>query len=215
MSGETSPLWRAQAVAADAAGPAWRFAVAPGEALWIPDGDESHLPWLDWLTGIEAPPHGEVFWKGVEWRARSADAAAAERGRIGCVFADGGLLANLNMDENVWLPARIHRRADAAEAIETWARFFGVWPLPAVRTPAVRERARQKLAWTRAFAGQPDALILERPLREAAADDRARFLEGVRQLRAGGCAVIWIDAELNPATQQALEPLTQAAPAIG
>ena len=215
MSGETSPLWRVQAVAAEAGGPAWSFAVAPGEALWIPDGGENLLNWLDWLTGIESPPCGEVFWKGVEWRARSADAASAERGRMGAVFAGGGLLANLNMDENVWLPARIHRRANAAQDIEKWARFFNVWPLPTVRAPAVRERMRQKLAWTRAFAGQPEALVLERPLREAAAEDRARFLEGGRQLRASGCAVVWIDAELDPATRQALEPLIPAAPAIG
>ena len=115
--GESSELIRAEAVRGAAPGPAWSFALAPGAALWIPDGEDAGLAWLDWLTGIEPPPHGQVFWKGVEWRDRGPAAAAAERGRLGCVFAAGGLLANLDMDENVWLPARMHRREE-----RTWRR---------------------------------------------------------------------------------------------
>ena len=212
MDGESSELIRADAVRGAAPGPVWSFALAPGAATWIPDGADSGLAWLDWLTGIEPPPHGQVFWKGVEWRDRDPAAAAAERGRMGCLFADGGLLANLDMDENVWLPARIHRRADAAEAIEEWARFFGVWPLPAERAPAVRERDRRKLAWTRAFAGRPEMLVLERPLRDVLPEDRALFLEAVRQVRAGGGAVIWLDESLDAETQAALAPLARATP---
>ena len=212
MDGESSDVIRAAAVRGAAPGPAWSFALAPGAALWIPDGTDSGRTWLDWLTGIEPPPHGQVFWKGVEWRDRDPAAAAAERGRLGCVFADGGLLANLDMDENVWLPARIHRRADAAEAIEEWARFFGVWPLPAERAPAVRERDRRKILWTRAFAGNPEALVLERPLRDVPPEDRALFLEAVRQVRAGGSAVVWLEESLNAETQAALEPLARATP---
>ena len=212
MDGESSDVIRAAAVRGAAPGPAWSFALAPGAALWIPDGTDSGRTWLDWLTGIEPPPHGQVFWKGVEWRDRDPAAAAAERGRMGCLFADGGLLANLDMDENVWLPARIHRRADAAAAIEEWARFFGVWPLPAERAPAVRERDRRKLAWTRAFAGRPEMLVLERPLRDVLPEDRALFLEAVRQVRAGGGAVIWLDESLDAETQAALAPLARATP---
>ena len=211
--GTSSELIRAAAVRGAAPGPAWSFALAPGAALWIPDGTDSGRTWLDWLTGIEPPPHGQVFWKGVEWRDRDPAAAAAERGRLGCVFADGGLLANLDMDENVWLPARIHRRADAAEAIEEWARFFGVWPLPAERAPAVRERDRRKLAWTRAFAGRPEMLVLERPLRGAPAEDAARLRAAIARVRATGCAVVWLDEDLDAETRAALAPLAVAAPA--
>ncbi len=212
MDGESSDVIRAAAVRGAAPGPAWSFALAPGAALWIPDGTDSGRTWLDWLTGIEPPPHGQVFWKGVEWRDRDPAAAAAERGRIGCTFADGGLLANLDMDENVWLPARIHRRAAAAEAIEEWARFFGVWPLPAERAPAVRERDRRKIAWTRAFAGRPEMLVLERPLRGAPAEDAALLRAAVVRVRAAGCAVVWLDEDLDAETRAALAPLAVAAP---
>ena len=209
---ESSDLIRVGAVRGAAPGPAWSFAVPRGGAIWIPDGEDSGLAWLDWLTGIEPPPAGDVFWKGGEWRARGPDEAAAERGRLGCVFAAGGVVMNLDMDENVWLPARIHRRAAAAEAIEECARFFGVWPLPAERAPFVRERDRRKILWIRAFAGNPEALVLDQPLRETSAEDRAALLEAIRQVRQDGCAVVWLDLHLKAETRAALEPLACAAP---
>lgn len=193
-------------------GPAWNFAVSPGEALWIPDDENDEWPWLDWLTGIESPPAGEVFWRGVEWRQRAPGEAAAERGRVGCVFGAGGLVANLDMDENVWLPAHMHRRDGAAESIERWARFFRCWPLPAERAPAVRERDRRRILWTRAFAGNPQALVLERPVREMPADDRAMFLKALKEVRAAGCAVVWLEEILEAEVQAALAPLVVAAP---
>ncbi len=205
-------LIRASAVAGEPAGPAWSFTVPRGGALWIPDGGDAGLAWLDWLTGIESPPAGVVFWKGVEWRQRGPDEAAAERGRMGCVFAAGGLLANLDMDENAWLPARCHRRAGAAEAIEKWARFFHCWPLPQERAPAVRERDRRRIQWIRALAGNPEMLIVERPLRDVPGDDRALFLQAVREARAGGGAVVWLDETMDAETQAALEPLVRAGP---
>ena len=215
MGAASSEGFRAAGVRGTAGGAAWSFALSAGESLWIPDGEDSGMAWLDWLTGIEPPPAGEVFWEGVEWRERDPDAAAAERGRIGCVFAAGGLVANLDMDENVWLPARMHRREGAAEAIERWARFFGVWPLPAERAPFVRERDRRRILWTRAFAGEPAALVLERPLSGASAEDRALLLEAVKQVRARGGAVAWIDGTVDAETRAALAPLAEAAPEPG
>ena len=210
---ESSELIRVAAVQGPAlTGPAWSFAVPRGGSVWIPDGEDSGMAWLDWVTGIEPPPAGEVFWKGVEWRARGADEASAERGRMGCVFAAGGVVANLDMDENVWLPARIHRREGAAAGIEQWARYFGVWPLPAERWPAVSERNRRRLLWTRALAGKPEALVLERPLRDAPAEDRGLFLRAVQDLRAAGCAVVWLDETLDADARAALGPLADAKP---
>ncbi len=208
----TSERIRVEAVRGASPGGAWSFAVGRGGAVWIPDGEDSGLAWVDWVTGIEAPPEGEVCWKGVEWRERGPREASGERGRMGCVFASGGVIANLDMDENVWLPARMHRWEGAGESIERWARFFGVWPLPQERAPMVKDRDRRRILWARAFAGEPEALVLERPLRDAPGEDRARLLEAVRAARAGGCAVVWIDEELGAEARAALEPVARAAP---
>jgi ABC-type branched-subunit amino acid transport system ATPase component len=211
-SRDSSAVIRVAALQGPSLGRPWSFAVPPGGALWIPDDVDSDLAWLDWLTGIEPPPAGEVYWKGVEWRRRGPDAAAAERARIGCVFATGGLVANLDMDENVWLPSRIHRREGAAAAIEKWARFFRCWPLPPERAPAVRERDRRRLQWARAFAGAPEALVLERPLRDMPDEDGALFRQAVAGVRAAGCAVVWLEETLDAETRAALAPLACPAP---
>ena len=211
----TSERIRAEAVQGAAGGPAWTFAFSAGEVLWIPDGEDSGMAWLDWLTGIEPPPAGRVFWKGVEWRDRDPDAAAAARGRIGCTFASGGLVANLDMDENVWLPARMHRREAAAESIERWARFFGCWPLPPERAPTLRERDRRRILWTRAFSGDPEALVLEHPLRGVPPEDRDLLLAAAKQARTEGCAVAWVAESMDAETRAALEPAARAAPENG
>jgi len=188
-------------------GPAWSFSASPGEAVWIMDPRDSNSQWLDWLTGIIPPPRGKVFWEEVEWRDRSPDEASEERGRIGCVFATGGLVVNLDMDENVWLPAWMHRRDGAEESIEKWARQFGCWPLPQVRASTLPERMRRRILWTRAFSGNPSALILERPMIDMLDEDRKLFLDAVRQVRAAGCVVIWLDEALRADTAAALDPL--------
>jgi len=195
-------------------GPVWNFSVSPGEAVWIEDARDSEARWLDWLTGIEPPPIGRVCWDGVDWCEQSPDEASEERGKIGCVFAKGGLVVNLDMDENVWLPSLMHRREMAGEAIEKWAQFFGVWPLPQVRASTLSERIRRRILWVRAFSGDPDALILEQPMLDMLEEDRKLFLEAVRQVRAAGCVVIWLDEALRADTSAALEPLICVTPEV-
>ena len=212
MTSAFNTLIRVVNVTAEPGGGGWSFSVRPGEAVWIREEREVGRKWLDWLTGIEPPSSGAVEWKDVEWRLRSADEAAGQRGRIGCVLAGGGLLANLDMDENVWLPAQMHRREKAAEEIEKWARYFGCWPLPQERAPAVAEGRRRRILWTRAFAGRPEALVLERPLLDAGADDRDLLLRAVGQIRDTGCAIVWLDQQLRDEVRAALEPLVLAVP---
>ena len=211
-NGATREALRVAGVCSAPGAASWSFAVERGGAIWIPDGRESGLAWLDWLTGIEPPAAGEVFWKGVEWRRRGADEAAAERGRIGCVFADGGLVANLNMDENVWLPLRMHRRAGAEAQVERWARFFGCWPLPQERGPKLPEALRRRILWTRAFAVHPELLVLERPLRDSSPEDCRLFLNAIGLARGEGCAAVWLDDDLSAETRATLEPLADATP---
>jgi len=55
-------LIRAAAVQGPLLDAPWSFTLASGGALWIPEGPDSGRAWLDWLTGIEPPPDGEVFW---------------------------------------------------------------------------------------------------------------------------------------------------------
>jgi ABC-type transporter Mla maintaining outer membrane lipid asymmetry ATPase subunit MlaF len=207
---EKSGIPLLEALAAGAAeGATGSFALLPGGAAWIRPSSDSGPGWLDWIVGIEDPPRGDIRWKGEGWEQRGPDEASAERGRIGCVFGAGGLVVNLDMDENVWLPARIHRRPWASEEIERWARHFRCWPLPPERAPSVPEAMRKRLLLARAFAGRPELLALERPMNGLAIADRPLLLEGIARLRAAGCAVAWIDERMDTEVRAALEPLAE------
>lgn len=203
---QSNDLWRVDGVRGTPEGPVWSFSVPRGAACWLPVDAESPLPWMDWLTGLEEPSAGSIQWKGKTWASRSADDASVQRGRIGCLSGSSGLISNLDMDENVWLPARMHRQKDAAASIQKWAEFFGIWPLPPLRLPQMRERDRLRVLWTRLFAGEPEALLLDRPLGEVAApEDRRVFLDAVVQLHATGIPVVWI-------AEQAAEDIRAALP---
>ena len=71
----------------------------------------------------------------------------------------------------------------------------------------VKERDRRRLLWTRAFSGEPELLVLERPLREVPVEDRALFLKAVRQVRAEGRAVVWLEKTLEADVRATLEPV--------
>lgn len=192
------------------------FSVRGGEAVYLPGGGagigvvegtmEGGVPWLDGCLGLAAASPGAFLWRGRPWTEFSPDEAAVARGTAGVVPAGGGLLMNLDMDENVWLPARHHGRAGAAADIESWARFFGCWPLPEVRAGGVTPEMRQRLAWTRAFAGHPSAVLLEEAAMGTGVAARKDLLEGCRRLLAGGCAVVWIAPELEDEVAVALRP---------
>lgn len=191
--------------------PEWNFALRPGTAVFLEEAADT-LPagtprWLDLLLGLVVPgdgESGEVLWRGRLWAALPPDEAAAARGECGVVPAGGGLLTNLDMDENAWLPALWHRREDAEAGIAEWAAFFGCSPLPPARSHAVAPGMRRRTAWTRAFAGRPAVLVLEDAVEGATPADRKLLLDACRRKLSEGAAIAWIAAALEPDVAEAL-----------
>jgi ABC-type lipoprotein export system ATPase subunit len=193
--------------------PAVDFDLYPGTAVFLEesaDALEAGTPrWLDLLLGLEIPDPGEcgkALWRGRPWATLPPDNAASARGEFGTVPAGGGLLMNLDMDENVWLPALWHRRAGAAADIAEWAAFFRCAPLPAERAPALSPGVRRRIAWTRAFAGHPAGILLEDAAAGAPDADRSLLLDACRRKLADGCAIVWIASSLDPDASGALSP---------
>ena len=192
-------------------GPSWNFVLSPGSAVFLEESADA-LPadaprWLDLLLGLVVPEDdgaGAVFWRGRPWAEIPPDDASAARGECGVVPAGGGLLTNLDMDENVWLPALWHRREDAESDIAEWAAFFGCAPLPQARAHAVAPGIRRRIAWTRAFAGRPALLVLEDAAEGAAPDARRLLLDACRRKLSEGAAIAWIAPTLAPDVADAL-----------
>lgn len=191
------------------------FDLRPGTAVFLEEAGDAIAAgaprWLDLLLGLAIPDPdecGKVLWKGRPWGEIPPDEASAARGGCGVVPSGGGLLTNLDMDENAWLPALWHRRPDAAEELGKWSVFFGCAPLPQARAHAVASGLRRRIAWTRAFAGHPAVLFLEDADAGASDDDRRILLDACRLKLSEGCAIVWIAQTLDPDAAAALAPLS-------
>lgn len=216
------PILSARGLRRAAGLPAVDFDLRPGTAVFLEEHADTLAPgtprWLDLLLGLEIPDPGgcgEVLWRGTPWATIPPDAAATARGECGVVPAGGGLLTNLDMDENAWLPALWHRREDAEADIAGWAAFFGCFPLPQARAHAVAPGIRRRIAWTRAFAGRPALLVLEDAAAGASPDDRRLLLDACRRKLAEGCAIVWIAPALDPDAKTALSPFSVSEPRPG
>lgn len=194
--------------------PAFDFDLRPGGAIYLEESADALLDgsarWLDLLLGLEIPPPdecGQAIWRGRPWATLSPDDAASARGEFGPVPSGGGLLMNLDMDENVWLPVLWHRRAGEAADIAKWAAAFRCAPLPSERAISVSPGMRRRIAWTRAFAGRPAALVLEDAAGGAPPAERALLLDACRAKLAEGCAIVWIAPSLDPDVAASLSPL--------
>lgn len=192
--------------------PARDFDLRPGTALYLEESADTRTPgaprWLDLLLGLEIPDPdecGEVLWRGRPWAAIPPDDASAARGECGVVPAGGGLLTNLDMDENAWLPALWHRREDAEAELARWSAFFGCSPMPQARAHAVASGVRRRIAWTRAFAGHPAVLVLEDATEGASPADRTLLLDACRRKLAEGSAIVWIAPAPDPDVAAALD----------
>ncbi len=174
------------------------FALAPG-ALAMVQVDAAHwrTPLADLAGGLLTPASGEVRWLGESWGAMSADRAAAERGRIGRVFAEGGWLSNLDVDENLILAARYHTSRPDAEILEearALGRRFGLDPLPSGRPHTLGRRELRRAQWVRAWLGAPRLLLLDHPADDLESSWKDALVEAVNAACAAGTTVLWITA---------------------
>lgn len=163
-------------------------------------------PLADLATGLLDPAAGEVLVAGRAWTARSADEAAAQRGRLGRVFERYGWLSNLDVDENVTLAQRYHRNRDPADALAEAQRIaaaLGLPGLPAGRPAAVPRQELRRAEWVRALMGDPLLVLLERPGRELPAAWLDGLVAEIQRRREAGLAVVWTeeaDSDLDAAS---------------
>ena len=189
------------------------FRLAPGGVALIEleDGHE-HVPLADAAQGLLAPESGEVRFQGTAWAAMGPHDAASARGRTRRVFDGNGWVSNLDVIENVCLGEYHHTRRHfheiRAEA-EAHARAFGLSGVPDGRPSHVPTAVLRRMEWVRAFIGQPDLIILERPLVGVPKDHLHFLAEAVSAALAKGTAVLWTTAEGRDWDTLALAGLTR------
>ncbi len=192
------------------------LALEPGDLCLIaPPSGRLVTPIADVACGIVEPARGEVLLHGAGWAARSPQDAAAERGRIGRVFERSGWLSNLDVDENITLAQRYHRRHEPQEvlrAAQALAAELELDGIPQGRPAHVDRSLLLKAQWVRALLGEPKLLLLERPTRELSPAEGAPLVKAINRLREQtGAAVIWITGRSERMEDSALRPTRKCA----
>src|SRR5258707_5593325 len=89
------------------------LAMMPGDVALVEARDRRRAAWFaDLCAGLVAASKGAVRFLGHDWVRMPDHYAAALRGRIGRVFADGGWIDFLDVPTNIMLPQLHHTRDD-------------------------------------------------------------------------------------------------------
>ena len=141
--------------------------------------------------GLEEPEAGEITFRGRHWEEMSVPELEENRAAIGRVSSGSAWLSNLDLDENILLPASYHHRrslkASRARA-EKLAETFGLNGLPQRRPEARGQGSACQGAVDSRFvagAGPPPARV---PHRDLGRGGQLQFLRGGA---AGGAAGMW------------------------
>lgn len=146
------------------------FDVQPGEKVAIVGASGSgKSTLLNVIGGLDRPDSGTVFFEGRDLYARSARARARIRARrVGFVFQAFHLLPELNVLENVLLPAWTHwsafwnHRALEKRGHELMARV-GLGDRASHRPSELSGGEQQRVAIARALMNDPDVILADEP----------------------------------------------------
>jgi lipoprotein-releasing system ATP-binding protein len=168
--------------------------VAAGEtwAIQGPSGSgKSTL--LHLLAALDRPTAGEVWWGDLAVHALPTEGAARARaGRVGLVFQQHHLLADLSALENVTLPGRVRGRVDV-ERGRALLDAVGLTPRADARPRTLSGGERLRVAVARALYAGPRVVLADEPtgsLDRASADAVVEVL--LRTAAADGAAVVLV-----------------------
>lgn len=134
------------------------------------------------LAGTLPPRTGRVRVGGVDTWPGEGALALAGRVRTGFVFAQGGLLSNQTLRDNVALPLRFAGipAAGAGARADAALERFGLGGVADRRPHAVSACHRKLANLARVEALQPELILVDDPLEGIEAADRAQVMDTLR-----------------------------------
>jgi len=168
---------------------------AGGLAMVLLEKERTYLPLGDLAVGTLAPDAGRVKFRGVDWVDMGPDAAGDLRGHIGRVFEGSPWLESVEVSRNIMLAQLHHTRlplVDITRQAADLSRSFGLPGLPLHYPSTVHGKDMARAACARAFMGQPELLVLERPTTGVYPEILPALVNMLRSARDRGAAVLWL-----------------------
>jgi len=178
------------------------------------EAEHLSLQLADVAQGLIEPTQGRVSFLGNRWSALSEEAKLAARAKIGRVFEEPGWISELDMDDNITLLQRHHtRRPESAIRDEAYelARLFSLPGLPQGKPSDMRAPDLRRAACVRAFLGQPELLILERPTAGVYPEIMPALMASIRAARLRGAAVLWTTDDWEVWNDAGIKPTIRGA----
>lgn len=173
---------------------ATRIGVHAGEVLALigPNGaGKSTL--LRVLGLLEPPTSGSLLFRGHPVFRKSRDLLAMRR-RLACVFQEA-LLCDATVEANAALGLRLRGRPseEVASQVNTWLERLGITHLAGRRARTLSGGEAQRVSLARAFAIQPEVLLLDEPFAALDPPTRAELLTLLQELlRQEGCTTVFV-----------------------
>lgn len=167
--------------------PALDFKLQTGEALAIRGGNGSGK------SRLLASVVGQADFEGrIQVGGHDMDDPAARRlglKRLGILFQESGLLRDLDVENNIGLPAKIRGRPRGDEAHEETEVLLGLAGCTDARAAYASELSAgesRRIALARCLAGGSDILLLDEPVAGLSSMHRDAVLELLHTLRSEG-----------------------------
>ncbi len=142
---------------------------------------------------LEPPTSGSLLFRGHPISGNSSDLLALRR-RLACVFQEA-LLCDATVEANAALGLRLHGRPsrEVAARVNTWLERLGITHLAKRRARTLSGGEAQRVSLARAFAIQPEVLLLDEPFAALDPPTRAELLTLLQELlRQEGCATVFV-----------------------
>lgn len=177
------------------------FSLQPGELLLV-RLERGHLrtPLADLALGLIQPRQGQVCFNGEDWQQLPPELVTSQRGRCRRSFSEQGWYSALSINANICLAQQHHSQrplADIEVEAAALSGFFGLPGLPLGSPATTRVGDLDRASLVRAFLGQPELIVLERPTQNLYPEIVPPLLNALRSARNKGAAVIWTTCDAN------------------
>jgi putative ABC transport system ATP-binding protein len=149
------------------------------------------------ISGMDRPTSGNVTLEGRELTSLGdTEMSKVRLTRMGFVFQQPHFLSNLNVRDNILLPALKaaprHGRAAAISRVDALMDRFGIAPIRSHGITQVSGGQLQRASICRALAGEPSVLFADEPTGALNSSKTAEVMDAFTEVHRGGTTIVMV-----------------------